>query len=101
MASTTVAGPVSASPATHTRGDRGAATPELVAAASDQMLQAVGYYGAAGPAAAVFARLSAGLDEAIVRIVTARPGLEPVGAAMAALTPSLIRDAQPDEATKS
>ena len=81
------------------RRDRGAAMPELVAAASDQMLQAVGYYGPAGPAAAVFARLSAGLDEAIVRIVTARPGLEPVGAAMAALTPSLIRGAQPDEAT--
>jgi len=83
------------------RRDRGAAMPELVAAASDQMLQAVGYYGPAGPAAAVFARLSAGLDEAIVRIVAARPGLEPVGAAMAALTPSLIRGAKPDEATTS
>ena len=42
------------------------------------MLQAVGYYGPAAPAPAAFARLSAGLDEAIVRIVTARPGLEPV-----------------------
>jgi alkanesulfonate monooxygenase SsuD/methylene tetrahydromethanopterin reductase-like flavin-dependent oxidoreductase (luciferase family) len=76
------------------RRDRGAPLPDLVAAAPDQMLQAVGYYGPAGPAAAAFARLSAGLDEAIVRIVTARPGLEPVGEAMAALTPSLIRDAQ-------
>jgi alkanesulfonate monooxygenase SsuD/methylene tetrahydromethanopterin reductase-like flavin-dependent oxidoreductase (luciferase family) len=76
------------------RRDRGAAMPDLVAAASDQMLQAVGYYGPAGPAPAAFARLSAGLDEAIVRIVTARPGLEPVGQAMAALTPSRIRDAQ-------
>ena len=38
-------------------------------------------------------RLSAGLDEAIVRVVTARPGLEPVIAVMAALTPSLIRAA--------
>lgn len=52
-----------------------------------------GYYGPAAPAPAAFARLSAGLDEAIVRIVTARPGLEPVGAAMAALTPTLIRAA--------
>ena len=77
------------------RRNRGAAMPELVAAASDEMLQAVGYYGPAAPAPAVFARLCAGLDEAIVRIVTARPGLEPVGAAMAALTPSLIRDAKP------
>jgi alkanesulfonate monooxygenase SsuD/methylene tetrahydromethanopterin reductase-like flavin-dependent oxidoreductase (luciferase family) len=75
------------------RRDRGMAMPELVAAASDEMLQAVGYYGPAGPAAAAFARLCNGLDEAIVRIITARPGLEPVVAAMAALTPSLIRAA--------
>jgi alkanesulfonate monooxygenase SsuD/methylene tetrahydromethanopterin reductase-like flavin-dependent oxidoreductase (luciferase family) len=76
------------------RRARGAAMPELVTAASDEMLQAVGYYGPAAQAPAAFARLSAGLDEAIVRIITARPGLEPVGAAMAALTPSLIRDAK-------
>jgi hypothetical protein len=76
------------------RRDRGAAMPELVDAASDEMLQAVGYYGPAAPAPAAFVRLSAGLDEAIVRIVTARPGLEPVTAAMAALTPTLIRAAE-------
>lgn len=35
--------------------------------------------------------IGVGLDEAIVRIVTARPGLEPAGEAMAALTPSRIR----------
>jgi alkanesulfonate monooxygenase SsuD/methylene tetrahydromethanopterin reductase-like flavin-dependent oxidoreductase (luciferase family) len=73
------------------RRDRGTAMPELVAAASDEMLQAVGYYGPASQAPAAFARLSAGLDEAIVRIITARPGLEAVAAAMAALTPPLIR----------
>jgi alkanesulfonate monooxygenase SsuD/methylene tetrahydromethanopterin reductase-like flavin-dependent oxidoreductase (luciferase family) len=73
------------------RRDRGETTSELVAAAPDEMLEAVGYYGPAGPAPAAFAQLSAGLDEAIVRIITARPGLEPVAAAMAALTPSLIR----------
>ena len=77
------------------RRDRGAAMPQLVAAAPEEMLQAVGYYGPAGPAPAAFARLSAGLDEAIVRIITARPGLEPVTTAMAALTPSLIRAATP------
>jgi alkanesulfonate monooxygenase SsuD/methylene tetrahydromethanopterin reductase-like flavin-dependent oxidoreductase (luciferase family) len=76
------------------RRDRGATVPELVAAIPDEMLHAVGYYGPAAQAPAAFARLSAGLDEAIVRIITARPGVEPVGAAMAALTPSLIRDAQ-------
>jgi alkanesulfonate monooxygenase SsuD/methylene tetrahydromethanopterin reductase-like flavin-dependent oxidoreductase (luciferase family) len=76
------------------RRDRGAAMPELVAAASDEMLQAVGYYGTAGPAPAALARLSDGLDEAIVRIITARPGLEPVVHAMTALTPSLIKEAR-------
>ncbi len=75
------------------RRDRGATMSELVAAAPDEILQAVGYYSPAGPAPAAFARLSAGLDEAIVRIITARPGLEPVAAALAALTPSLIRSA--------
>jgi hypothetical protein len=76
------------------RRDRGAAMPELVDAASDEMLRAVGYYGPAAPASAAFARLSAGLDETIVRIITARPGLEPVTAAAAALTPTLIRAAE-------
>ncbi|HEX3715212.1 MAG TPA: LLM class flavin-dependent oxidoreductase [Trebonia sp.] len=72
------------------RRDRGAALPELVAAVPDAMLHAVGYYGSAAGAAAAFARLSAGLDEAIVRVITARPGLGPVAEAMAALTPSLV-----------
>jgi len=49
------------------------------------------YFAAAAPAA--FARLSAGLDETLVRIIPARPGLAPVREAMAALTPSLIRAA--------
>ena len=75
------------------RRDKGAELPELVAAAPDDMLHAVGYYGPAAAAPAAFARLSAGLDETIVRIITARPGLEPVREAMAALTPSLIRAA--------
>jgi alkanesulfonate monooxygenase SsuD/methylene tetrahydromethanopterin reductase-like flavin-dependent oxidoreductase (luciferase family) len=75
------------------RRDRGATMPEVVAAASDEMLTAVGYYGPAGPAPTAFARLAAGLDEAIVRIITARPGLEPVVQAMTALTPLLIREA--------
>jgi alkanesulfonate monooxygenase SsuD/methylene tetrahydromethanopterin reductase-like flavin-dependent oxidoreductase (luciferase family) len=75
------------------RRDRGASLPELVAAAPDEMLRAVGYYGPAAGAPTAFARLSAGLDETIVRIITARRGLEPVAAAMAALTPSLIRAA--------
>jgi alkanesulfonate monooxygenase SsuD/methylene tetrahydromethanopterin reductase-like flavin-dependent oxidoreductase (luciferase family) len=77
------------------RRDRGAALPELVDATPEEMLQAVGYYGPAAPAPAAFARLSAGLDEAIVRIITARPGPAPVEAALSALTPALIRAAMP------
>ncbi|MDQ2816396.1 MAG: LLM class flavin-dependent oxidoreductase [Actinomycetota bacterium] len=76
-----------------TRRDRGAPMAELVDAAPDQLLHAVGYYGPPEAAPAAFARLSAGLDEAIVRVITARPGLEPVVAAMAALTPALIQAA--------
>jgi alkanesulfonate monooxygenase SsuD/methylene tetrahydromethanopterin reductase-like flavin-dependent oxidoreductase (luciferase family) len=75
------------------RRDKGAKLPELVAAASDELLRSVGYYGPANGAAEAFARLSAGLDESIVRIVTAHPGLEPVVAAMTALTPERIRAA--------
>ena len=75
------------------RRDRGMALIELAAAAPDEMLQAVGYYGPGAAAPAAFARLSVGLDEAIVRVITARPGIEPVTEAMAALRPSLIRAA--------
>ena len=75
------------------RRDQGAAWPELVAAAPDSMLHAVGYFGPAADAPAALARLSAGLDEAIVRVITARPGLDPVRQAMTALTPALIRAA--------
>jgi alkanesulfonate monooxygenase SsuD/methylene tetrahydromethanopterin reductase-like flavin-dependent oxidoreductase (luciferase family) len=75
------------------RRDQGATMSQLTDAIPDQMLQAVGYYGPAAAAPAAFARLSAGLDEAIVRVITARPGLEPVIHTMAALTPALIRAA--------
>jgi alkanesulfonate monooxygenase SsuD/methylene tetrahydromethanopterin reductase-like flavin-dependent oxidoreductase (luciferase family) len=72
------------------RRSKGASMPQLVDAAPDEMLRAVGYYGPAAPAAEAFAKLSAGLDETIVRVITARPGLEPVAAAMTALTPERI-----------
>ncbi len=65
----------------------------LVAAAPDELLNAVGYFGPAQGAAEAYARLSQGLDETIVRVITARPGLKPVVAAMEALTPARIRAA--------
>jgi alkanesulfonate monooxygenase SsuD/methylene tetrahydromethanopterin reductase-like flavin-dependent oxidoreductase (luciferase family) len=62
----------------------------LADAAPDELLTAVGYYGPAEGAARAYARLSQGLDETVVRVVTARPGLEPVIAALEALTPARI-----------
>lgn len=65
----------------------------LVDAAPDELLSSVGYFGPSEGAAQAYARLSRGLDESVVRIVTARPGLGPVVAAMEALTPARIRAA--------
>jgi alkanesulfonate monooxygenase SsuD/methylene tetrahydromethanopterin reductase-like flavin-dependent oxidoreductase (luciferase family) len=78
------------------RRDGGEPFASLVKAAPDELLSAVGYYGTAADAPAAYARLSQGLDETIVRVITARPGLEPVVAAMEALTPARIRAAQQD-----
>jgi alkanesulfonate monooxygenase SsuD/methylene tetrahydromethanopterin reductase-like flavin-dependent oxidoreductase (luciferase family) len=74
---------------------RSAGTPmvELVDSTPDDLLTAVGYFGSAEGAPDAYARLSQGLDETVVRIVTARPGLEPVVSAMEALTPQAIRTA--------
>jgi alkanesulfonate monooxygenase SsuD/methylene tetrahydromethanopterin reductase-like flavin-dependent oxidoreductase (luciferase family) len=71
----------------------GASLDALVGAAPDAMLRAVGYFGPTPGAAAAYARLTAGLDETMVRIITARPGLEPVVSTMKALTPDRIRAA--------
>ncbi len=75
------------------RRDRGSPLAALVDAAPDELLHAVGYYGPAAGAPAAYARLSAGLDETVVRVITARPGPEPVLEAMSALTPAAIRAA--------
>jgi alkanesulfonate monooxygenase SsuD/methylene tetrahydromethanopterin reductase-like flavin-dependent oxidoreductase (luciferase family) len=75
------------------RRDRGAQLPELVDAVPDELLRAIGYFGPAAGAAAAYARLSAGLDETIVRIITARRGPDPVIEALSALTPAAIRGA--------
>ncbi|MET1001721.1 MAG: LLM class flavin-dependent oxidoreductase [Acidimicrobiia bacterium] len=75
------------------RRDAGAGTPELVDAAPDELLQALGYYGDAAGAAEAYARASEGLDETVVRIISARPGPEAVVATLEALTPEKIRAA--------
>jgi len=73
------------------RREKGEALDALVAAAPDDLLSAVGYYGPADGAAAAYARLSEGLDETVVRVITARRGLEPVVATLEALSPDRIR----------
>jgi alkanesulfonate monooxygenase SsuD/methylene tetrahydromethanopterin reductase-like flavin-dependent oxidoreductase (luciferase family) len=75
------------------RREGGAALAELVDAAPDELLASVGYWGPAAGAPEAFARLADGLDEAVVRVVTARPGLAPVVEAMEALTPDLVASA--------
>ena len=66
----------------------GASGDELVDAVSEGLLRGVGYYGTAGGAAEAFAKLSAGLDVAIVRVVAARDGIESVRTVMEACAPS-------------
>jgi len=52
----------------------GASDDDLAPAVPEEMLSAFGYAGPAAGAPAAFARLSAGLDVAIVRVLVARPG---------------------------
>ena len=75
------------------RRDQGTPISELVDEVPDELLSLVGYYGSAAGAPERFAALAAGLDEAIVRVVTARKGVAPVIEAMEALTPTKIRAA--------
>ena len=56
------------------RRDAGARMPELVDAMPAELLHKLGYFGKASGAAAALERLSAGLDEAIVRLITVREG---------------------------
>jgi alkanesulfonate monooxygenase SsuD/methylene tetrahydromethanopterin reductase-like flavin-dependent oxidoreductase (luciferase family) len=78
------------------RRGRGEDLDALVAAAPDELLTSVGYYGPAAGAPEAFARLSAGLDETIVRVITTRPGADKVVATLQALTPDRIRAAAED-----
>jgi hypothetical protein len=75
------------------RRDKGAPIDELATRVPEELLQTVGYYGPAEGAAAAFRRLSEGLDEAVVRVITARPGIEPVVEALQALTPARVQAA--------
>src|SRR6266511_2094041 len=56
------------------RRDAGAEIPDLVDSLPTELLRAVGYFGPAAGAAAALRRLAQGLDEAMVRVITVRPG---------------------------
>ena len=56
------------------RRDAGTPVSELVDAVSPELLLRVGYFGHPAGAASALKRLSQGLDEAMVRLITVRPG---------------------------
>ena len=70
---------------------RGASRDEVANAFPPALLKTVGYYGPAAGAAEAFAKLSEGLDIAIVRVVAARPGVDSTRAVMEACKPALVR----------
>ena len=61
---------------------------EVAEAFSPELLSTVGYYGKSEGAAEAFGNLSRGLDTAIVRVVSARPGIESILAVMRACAPN-------------
>ncbi|HUY07297.1 MAG TPA: LLM class flavin-dependent oxidoreductase [Acidimicrobiales bacterium] len=73
------------------RRESGASLSELIDFVPDELLNMVGYFGTPDGAPARFAELSLGLDESIVRIISARKGIRPIVDAMNALTPAKIR----------
>jgi alkanesulfonate monooxygenase SsuD/methylene tetrahydromethanopterin reductase-like flavin-dependent oxidoreductase (luciferase family) len=70
---------------------RGATAAEVADAFPPELLKLVGYFGTPDGAAGAFRRLSEGLDVAIVRVVAARPGVDPVRAVLQACRPELVR----------
>ncbi len=71
----------------------GASRDEVAEAFPAEILLSVGYFGKADGAASAFARLSEGLDTAIVRVVAARPGVDSTLAVMRACKPDMVRAA--------
>ena len=69
----------------------GASNDEVAAAFPEEILSSVGYFGKAAGAAAAFKRLSKGLDTAIVRVVTARPGVGATLSVMRACNPAAVQ----------
>jgi alkanesulfonate monooxygenase SsuD/methylene tetrahydromethanopterin reductase-like flavin-dependent oxidoreductase (luciferase family) len=74
------------------RRSAGAAMPELIDAVPPELSRRVGYFGGPGGAAEALGRLSRGLDEAMVRLISTRPGdLDSAVTAIRACQPSRWR----------
>ena len=71
----------------------GASSDEVADAFPTEILMSVGYFGRTEGVAAAFKRLSEGLDTAIVRVVTARRGVDSTMAVMAACKPDAVQAA--------
>ncbi|MCH7746243.1 MAG: LLM class flavin-dependent oxidoreductase [Chloroflexi bacterium] len=69
---------------------KGASREEVADAFPPELLLSVGYYGKADGAAKAFRALAEGLDIAMVRVVSASPGVDSVLAAMRACRPELL-----------
>lgn len=70
--------------------DLGSSGDEMADALPTDLLDRVGYHGPGDGAASALKRLSQGLDTTIVRVVAARPGVEPVLDTMRACRPELL-----------
>jgi alkanesulfonate monooxygenase SsuD/methylene tetrahydromethanopterin reductase-like flavin-dependent oxidoreductase (luciferase family) len=70
--------------------DRGASEDEIAAAFPEAPLRRLGAWGRPAEAAAAFARLAQGLDIAIVRVVSARKGLDAARAVIQACAPTAV-----------
>jgi alkanesulfonate monooxygenase SsuD/methylene tetrahydromethanopterin reductase-like flavin-dependent oxidoreductase (luciferase family) len=71
------------------RRDAGAEEAELIDLFPPELLREMGYYGPAAGAAPALARLSEGLDLAVVRVVGATPGKQAAWAVMTACAPRM------------
>ncbi|PZC43799.1 MAG: Flavin-dependent oxidoreductase, luciferase family [Chloroflexi bacterium] len=69
--------------------NRGASQDELLDAFPDEILNTVGVFATPGTARDAFLALAEGLDSAIVRVVTSRPGIDAARAVMESCAPAL------------
>jgi alkanesulfonate monooxygenase SsuD/methylene tetrahydromethanopterin reductase-like flavin-dependent oxidoreductase (luciferase family) len=72
------------------RRDAGAALSDLIDELPIELMQRVGYFGRPEGAPEAFKRLARGLDSALLRMITTRPGPEKVALALQSVRPALV-----------